>query len=185
MNTLMAAAKIPDYDMGSNFRAAFTEIYRQHYVAVHRYVSWRCSSADVDDVVAEVFTVAWRRIAELDESWALAWLLGVTKKVLGDHRRSRRRAATFVEHLIALRPAQITNLETGDLSIEDLDLLQIGLPRLSTDDQEVLVLSAWYQMDASEIGVALSISKNNATVRLHRARMKFRTVLASLEGDET
>ncbi len=160
-------------------------MYREHYSAVRTYVSWRCGAGDVDDVVADAFLVAWRRFDELEASWARAWLFGVVKNVLRDHRRLRSNAARFVDNLVALRPAQHTNLDTGDLSVEDLDLLKRALSKLNDDDQEVLVLSSWYEMSAEEIGVALSITKNHVGVRLHRARTRFHTVMASLERDES
>lgn len=84
-----------------------------------------------------------------------------------------------------MRPAEHTNLDTGDLSIEDLDLLKAGLIRVGVEDQEVLVLSAWYEMTAAEIAVAISATKNNATVRLSRARTRFRTVIAEMERDDS
>jgi len=181
----MAAVENSVRDTPATRRASFTEMYREHYSAVRKYASWRCDSADLDDVVADVFLVAWRRFDEVDLSWARAWLFGVVKNVLKDHRRLRSNAARFLDHLIALRPAQYTSLDTGDLSVEDVDLLRSALSKVSEDDQEVLVLSSWYEMTAEEIAMALSITKSHVGVRLHRARTRFRTVMASLERDES
>lgn len=179
----MAASETIVSDSSGDRAPAFTALYRKHYNAVRRFASWRCEPADLDDVVADVFLVAWRRFDELDTSWVRAWLFGTVKKVLSDHRRSRAQRARYVDHLVALRPAEHTNLDTGDLSVEDLDVLKAGLRKVSEEDQEVLVLSAWYEMTAAEIAVAVSITKNNATVRLHRARTRFRTAIAEMERD--
>lgn len=179
----MATSEIIVNDPPGDRAPAFTAMYREHYNTVRRYASWRCDAADLDDVVADVFLVAWRRFDELDTSWVRAWLFGTVKKVLSDHRRSSAQQTTYVDHLIALRPAEFTDLDAGDLSVEDLDMLKAGLVKVGEQDQEVLVLSAWYQMTASEIAVAMSVTKNNATVRLHRARTRFRTVVAEMERD--
>lgn len=181
----MAAAENSVQNTPATRRASFTEMYREHYSAVRKYASWRCGAANLDDIVADVFLVAWRRFDEVDLTWARPWLFGVVKNVLSDDRRLRSSAARSVGHLIALRPAQHTNLDTGDLSIEDVDLLKAGLTKVSEDDQEVLVLSSWYEMTADEIAMALSISKSHVGVRLHRARTRFRTVMASLERDDS
>lgn len=181
----MAAVENSVRDTPAARRASFTEMYREHYSAVRKYASWRCDSAELDDIVADVFLVAWRRFDEVNPSGARPWLFGVVKNVLKDHRRLRSNTARFVDHLIALRPARHTNLDTGDLSVEDVDLLKCGLGKVSEDDQQVLVLSSWYEMTAEEIATVLSISKSHVGVRLHRARTRFRTVMASLERDDS
>jgi RNA polymerase sigma-70 factor (ECF subfamily) len=165
-------------------RAAFTAIYQANYLAVRQFSGWQCDPSELDDVVADVFLVAWRRFVEVDDDWARPWLFGVVKNVIRSRQRSERRAVAFVNHLVALRPALTTNLEAGELSIDDLDLIKKGLERLTADDQEILVLSTWYDMTAPELAIALAITTNNATVRLHRARTRFRTIIASLEHED-
>jgi len=169
----------------SNARAEFTAIYEDHYLAVRQFSSWQCEPSELDDVVADVFLVAWRRFGELEAEWARPWLFGVARNVLRSRQRSVRRASAFVNQLVALRPASATDLEAGELSIEDVELIKAGLKALPADDQEIVILSTWYEMTAAELAVALSITKNNATVRLHRARTRFRTIIAGLQYDET
>ncbi|MEK7425624.1 MAG: sigma-70 family RNA polymerase sigma factor [Actinomycetota bacterium] len=168
----------------SDPRAEFTAIYEDHYLAVRQFTAWQCEPSELDDVVADVFLVAWRRFNDLEAAWARPWLFGVAKNVLRSRQRSVRRAAAFVNQLVALRPALATNLDAGELSIEDVELIKAGLQALTSDDQEVLILSTWYEMTAPELAIALSITKNNATVRLHRARIRFRTIIAGLQHDE-
>lgn len=169
----------------SNALAEFTAIYEDHYLAVRQFSSWQCEPSELDDVVADVFLVAWRRFSELEAEWARPWLFGVAKNVLRSRQRSVRRASAFVNQLVALRPAAATDLDAGELSIDDVELIKAGLKALPADDQEILILSTWYEMTAAELAVALSITKNNATVRLHRARTRFRTIIAGLQYDET
>ncbi|MEK7414291.1 MAG: sigma-70 family RNA polymerase sigma factor, partial [Planctomycetota bacterium] len=148
----------------SDPRAEFTAIYEDHYLAVRQFTAWQCEPSELDDVVADVFLVAWRRFNDLEAAWARPWLFGVAKNVLRSRQRSVRRAAAFVNQLVALRPALATNLDAGELSIEDVELIKAGLQALTSDDQEVLILSTWYEMTAPELAIALSITKNNATV---------------------
>lgn len=168
----------------SDPRAEFTAIYEDHYLAVRQFTAWQCEPSELDDLVADVFLVAWRRFNDLEAAWARPWLFGVAKNVLRSRQRSVRRAAAFVNQLVALRPALATNLDAGELSIEDVELIKAGLQALTSDDQEILILSTWYEMTAPELAIALSITKNNATVRLHRARIRFRTIIAGLQQDE-
>ncbi len=71
----------------------FRQLYEEHYRAVQAYAVRRVDAgADVADTVAEVFTTAWRRLADIPPSPAdRLWLYGVARRVLaGQHRSSRR-----------------------------------------------------------------------------------------------
>lgn len=93
MYCVVATSEIIVNDSPCDRALAFTAVYREHYNTVRRFASWRCDPSELDDVVADVFLVAWRRFDELDSSWVRAWLFGVVKKVLSDHRRTRTQQA--------------------------------------------------------------------------------------------
>src|SRR2546423_7741391 len=57
----------------------FNRLYEEHFEAVRRYV-WRREPSIADDVVAETFLVAWRRLDDLPVS-ARPWLIGVARNV--------------------------------------------------------------------------------------------------------
>ena len=63
----------------------FAAAYREHYWAVSRYVARRLDgrTSEVEEVVAEVFTVAWRRRADLPDV-PLPWLYGVARNCLAN-----------------------------------------------------------------------------------------------------
>ena len=69
--------------------ARFTRVYEEHLETIRRYV-WRRDPELVDDVVAETFLVAWRRVDDIPEN-AAAWLIGVARNVRRNTRRSARR----------------------------------------------------------------------------------------------
>ena len=56
--------------------AHFRGLYAEHYDAVSRFVRRRGSPSDVDDIVAETFLVAWRRLEDVPTGpgEALPWL---------------------------------------------------------------------------------------------------------------
>jgi RNA polymerase sigma-70 factor, ECF subfamily len=72
--------------VGSRIR--FEALFRDHAGAVRVYAARRAGLGDADDVVAEVFVIAWRRIDDLPED-PLPWLLGVARRVLANRRRVR------------------------------------------------------------------------------------------------
>jgi RNA polymerase sigma-70 factor (ECF subfamily) len=152
----------------------FRRLYLAHFELVHRYVANRRRDAsDVGDVVAEVFAVAWRRRDDLpgDEGRQRAWLLGVARRVLADHRRSDRRRRQLVERLEgeaearARRRASRASDSEGALAAR----LENALGCLSERDQELLRLLAWDELPRADVAAALGCTVNALNIRVHRA----------------
>ncbi|WP_169952646.1 RNA polymerase sigma factor [Microbispora sp. H11081] len=157
--------------------ARFEAVYRETYGRLTAYAVRRCDSPqDAADVVAEVFTVAWRRVHELpagDE--AVLWLYGVARNVVANHRRGevRRQARS------ARLDAELADLYE-DSPDSGLELSAIGeaFRSLPDDDRELLSLVAWEGLGRAEIATALGLSRNAVRIRLHRARRRFSRALA-------
>lgn len=163
--------------------AAFTDLYRSHYAAVRSYASVCVPRAEVDDVVADTFLVAWRRFADIPDSWARGWLIGVARNVVRSRHRKARRATNFVDQLVALRPDNITMLDGDAVSLEDLEVLQRAFATLKESDQEILLLAGPYDLPTQEIALALDIKPNAVAVRIHRARARLRAACAAQLSD--
>src|SRR3954454_9333069 len=65
--------------------ARFNGLFDAHYSAVRAY-AWRRDPSNADDVVAETFLVAWRRLDDVPAD-ALPWLIGVARNVRLNARR--------------------------------------------------------------------------------------------------
>jgi Sigma-70 region 2 len=65
----------------------FAQVFDAHFRAVSAYALRRTTPAEAEDVVAETFLVAWRRLDELPED-PKAWLLGVARRILANQRRA-------------------------------------------------------------------------------------------------
>ncbi len=72
----------------------FEAVYAAHNAAVRAYVRRRVDSQDADDVVADVFVIAWRRLGDVPDD-PLPWLLGVTRRVMANRWRGATRAAAL------------------------------------------------------------------------------------------
>jgi RNA polymerase sigma-70 factor (ECF subfamily) len=154
----------------------FTALYDDHLEAVRRYV-WRRDASLCDDVVAETFLVAWRRLEHVPHD-ARPWLIGVARNVRLNLLRSARRQHAVSNRLIetASRPEQPgTSHET--------DAVKAALSMLPEADREVLLLSVWDDLDRGAIAQVLGCSKPNVSVRLHRARRRLRATLAEVSGE--
>ena len=154
-------------ERGSSDELRFRGVYEATYRDLMGYARRRCDShADADDLVAEVFTIAWRRLEVVPEGDATRlWLFGVARNVLNNQRRSGRRASRF---LARYRPAASADAVPG---ASDPRVAQ-ALGALSEPDREILRLVAWEELTVAQAAVVLEISTASAESRLRRARAR-------------
>jgi RNA polymerase sigma-70 factor, ECF subfamily len=172
---------VPDHDPSRDHREQrFAVLYRQHYRSVWAYAVRRVEcEADAADVVADVFTVAWRRLPEVPESPAdLLWLYGVARRVVAGKRRSARRLRDLVARLQASRVVSST---AGD---QLTDRLVDAISRLRPAEREALALVHWEELSHAEAASVLGCSANAVAIRVHRARQRLRQSLVELTEPE-
>ncbi|MEU6380629.1 sigma-70 family RNA polymerase sigma factor [Streptomyces sp. NPDC046909] len=153
----------------------FAAAYREHYWAVSRYVARRLDGRtdDVEEVVAEVFTVAWRRRTDLPDT-PLPWLYGVARNCLANAVRGQGRRRRLVDRLGHDDTAHRRHIEAGPDAETPGAWVHEALARLSPADQEVLRLTAWEELGIDEVAVVLGCGSRAASMRLHRARRRLR-----------
>jgi RNA polymerase sigma factor (sigma-70 family) len=155
----------------------FQALYDAHAGAVLSYARRRAARADADDVLAEVFLVAWRRLEEVPSTQERVWLLGVARRALANQRRGSTRQGALRErlavHVQALAPAPVQPLPAAGQT-----RLGRALASLSESDRELLLLLAWEGLSNEEAARVLEIGQRALRVRLHRARRRLADALA-------
>ncbi|KOT53533.1 MULTISPECIES: RNA polymerase sigma factor [Streptomyces] len=167
---------------GRDVDGAFADAYRAHYWAVSRFVARRLDddrADDVEEVVAEVFSIAWRRRAELPES-PLPWLYGVARNCLSNTVRGFGRYRRLLHRLGNHETAHRRHTVDSPDAERPGSWVHEALERLSPADQEVLRLTAWEELTLQELAVTLGCSQSAAAMRLHRARNRLRTQIERL-----
>jgi RNA polymerase sigma-70 factor, ECF subfamily len=150
---------------------------------VRSYAARRAGLDAADDVVAEVFLTAWRRIDDLPDD-PLPWLLGVTRRVLANRWRGERRRVAMQDRLMA----DAAEVAESPVPLVTDGVVAAALGRLDERDREVLLLTAWEGLGHADAARVLGIRTGTVTVRLHRARRRFARLLAEAEArgeDET
>ena len=142
----------------------FERIYEEHRDAVRAYVRRRAPADAVEDVVADVFVVALRRIDDVPEP-ALPWLYGVARKTLANARR--RADVAWATPAISHDPEP-----AGDPQ------LARAFAELSDADREVLRLVAWEGLALRDAARVLDCSPVACRVRYHRAKSRLAAHLA-------
>jgi RNA polymerase sigma-70 factor (ECF subfamily) len=134
---------------------------------------------DIDDIVADVYVVAWRRFDQVPSDDPVPWLIAVARNVLRNRQRTRRRDDALLKRLRSQPPGDQAAV---DATSNDIAAVQHALAGLSEADRELLQLAVVEELSPAQIGVALGCKSVTARVRLHRARTRLR---ASLEGSAT
>jgi RNA polymerase sigma factor (sigma-70 family) len=159
-------------------RLAFERVFESHYWAVRAYVLRRAPASAVDDVVADTFLVAWRRLDSLTDD-PLPWLFGVARRALANQHRSARRRGALAARLQTLVPTRAAGWEPPS---QMSDALATAMAALPERQREALLLVAWEGLEPARAAVAAGCTPAAFRVRLHRARQQ---VAAELRPAET
>jgi RNA polymerase sigma-70 factor, ECF subfamily len=156
-------------------QARFEALYAAHNAAVRTYVRRRVDSHDADDVVADVFVIAWRRLRDVPEE-SLPWLLGVARRVMANRWRGATREAALRDRMMSERPRLAPS---ASITRESPQGVLRALGAMREKDRETLLLVAWEGLTPAQAAEALGVSPNTFSARLSRARRRFERALAA------
>lgn len=169
-------------------------IYREHSAVVSKWVRrlWgpggAGASAEVEDLLQEVFLVVQRRLSSFrGESALTTWLYAITVLVVSGRRRKerwrsllwRRAEPELQMHYDPELPAVQESFERAEAS----RLVYAVLDELSERDRTLLILFELERMSGAEIAVVLATKEANVWVGLSRARARFKKVFERRYGD--
>lgn len=158
-------------------RARFEALYLAYAGEVLGFARRRLDVGDADDLVADVFLVAWRRLDEVPDE-PLPWLFGVARRVLANRWRAQNRAEKLVDRLVSEGAVGNGPAASGELGVGVLR----ALGSLSERDQELLLLVAWEGLSHEELASVLGSTSGAVAVRLFRARRRFARALAEQDA---
>lgn len=154
-------------------RERFEVLYRTHYAAVVRFARRRADAATAEEVVAETFATAWRRLDRVPDE-PLPWLLVTARNVL---RNAQRDAA---KHRQAGERPQ-TGRDPADV-LGERDIVLRAFATLSDADREALRLVAWDGLALGDGARVAGITRLAFAMRVSRARRRLAAALEELEG---
>jgi RNA polymerase sigma-70 factor (ECF subfamily) len=160
-------------------RARLTAMFNAHYDFVWRSVR-RLGVTDeaVDDAAQEVFVVASRRLAAIEEGKEKAFLFGTAVRVASDARRARGRRREQADD--ALDESTSDGVPADELLDQKRarELLDDIVAHLPDDTRDVIVLFELEGMTMAEIAVCLELKPGTVASRLRRAREMFEAAIA-------
>jgi RNA polymerase sigma-70 factor (ECF subfamily) len=155
----------------------FHRLYQANFGPVQAYAVNRLGTIDdVPDVVAEVFTTAWRRLADVPPAPAdRLWLYGTARRVIARRHRSASRLRNLLGRIAAERYPTQQPPAFGQDPVAERVLAALG--ELKPAHREALLLVHWEQLSYAETAQALGCSVNAVGIRVHKAKTRLRALL--------
>jgi RNA polymerase sigma-70 factor, ECF subfamily len=158
----------------------FGALYAQYHRRVYAYAVSLAGRQLADEVVSEVFLVAWRRLDDVPTP-ALPWLLTVARNVVSSQFRAAARQQSISAELRAwVSEAELAAPDVADEVSERISVLT-ALAALPEADRELLTLVAWHGLTPGEAARLMGCSTAAYFVRLHRARRRLERAMADTQ----
>jgi len=162
--------------------AAFGLVFDRHWVRIHRYCVVRAGPPG-EDVAAETFRVAFDRRANYDgREDAAPWLYGIATNLLRNWFRSVARRERALR-----RSAGVDGGDELEDALERAEAQRLGpelaavLGTLTAGERDALLLHACAELTYEQIARGTGVPIGTVRSRLHRARVRVRAHLETLE----
>ncbi len=150
----------------------FVTLFREHHNAVLRFIERRVSDREsAADLTMDCFEIAWRKRDPRDP-FGLPWLYRTARNLIANEYRRRDREGALWAHIEDHVRTLSTEAEP-EMAARLLDAVR-ALPER---DREVLWLTYWEELSATEVAVVLSMSEGAVWTRLNRLRTRLRPLL--------
>ena len=171
-------ARLAGAQRAARARDRMEEVFVGHFDAVRAFCLRRLSVAEANDVVAEVFLVAWQKIDDLpDDPFVRPWLLRIAHFRVHHARRSFSRRARLAQRLSGQAAPPGESPEAFLVAQYQRDRVTAALAKLRESDREIVRLRAWEELTAPQIAMVLDISVAAAEKRISRALDRLGTAL--------
>lgn len=158
--------------------AEFAVVFDRHASSIHRFLARRVEPAAADNLLGEVFRIAFERRASYDTSRESCrpWLYGIATNLISRHRRSEGRRLRAMAALAARATAGAADDVVGDGAAGRVDAeqewsrLADAIDRLPAVERDTLLLFVWEELGYEDIAAALGVPVGTVRSRLNRAR---------------
>jgi RNA polymerase sigma-70 factor, ECF subfamily len=154
----------------------FTALYEETRPRVYAFAVSHAGRQLADEIVSEVYLVAWRRLADVPQP-ELPWLLAVARNVSARQFRAAVRQQSIAAELRTwAAAAELTADDVGE-QVAERHAVLAALATLSGPDRDLLTLVAWHGLTPAQAAQVVGCSTAAYFVRLHRARRRLERAL--------
>jgi RNA polymerase sigma-70 factor, ECF subfamily len=160
----------------------FAAIYQENRSRVYAFAVSKAGRQLADEILSEVFMIAWRRFGDVPEP-PLPWLLAVTRNVAMSQSRTQARERSLTAEMNEWVADAAT--AAGDIADDIADRIAVlaALATLPEPDRELLTLVAWHDLPPKAAAQVLGCSTATYFVRLHRARRRLEAAMADASAE--
>jgi RNA polymerase sigma-70 factor (ECF subfamily) len=147
-----------------------TLLFNEYQPRIQQFARRRVGPDAAQEIVAETFLVAWRRLHDVPDP-ALPWLYRVATLEVANFQRRQIKSLQVQRALRESLPSQGSPQQASH--DDDMDISRViarAFESLGAVDQEILRLATWDGLTSAEGAIVLGCSIPAYRVRLHRAR---------------
>ena len=164
----------------------FDKIYEAHHRQILAYCLRRTSHDEAYSATNEVFEAAWRRSADVPTGdGTLPWLYGVARRVLAHQRRSAARFSRLTTKAAGYARPHQHEPDHVVVQRHEYEMVCGAVNRLSPDDKEMLLLSAWEGLTHAQIADSMNLSLAAVDKRLARAKKRLKRQYDAVYSTDT
>lgn len=164
-------------EIRSGETAAFGKLYDLYFVKIYRFIYYRVSHKETaEDLAEEVFLKVHTRLSSLSEDGAFeGWLYQIARNLVIDYYRKQKMT-------VALEDVENTlEYESNIIDVLNLEQQQKTLLRmlkfLSSDEQALLKMKFFENLENSAIAAILDKTEGAIRVMQHRAISKLQKLI--------
>ena len=157
--------------------AAFAEIYNLFFKKIYRFIFFRVGHKEVaEDLAEEVFLKAFTKISSINESGAFeGWLYRIARNLVIDYYRQKK-STVALEEIENTLEYETNVVDVVNLQNQQKVLLKL-IKELSAEQQVVLKLKFFEDLENHEIAELLNKSEGSVRVIQHRAIIKLQELI--------
>jgi RNA polymerase sigma factor (sigma-70 family) len=156
----------------------FADLYEEYLDRVFRYIHFRVNNTqvteDLTSVVFEKALVHFDRYSS-DKARFSTWIFSIARNVVIDYYRVNIKKQNIPSEALAETPSGDLTPEEEIEQGQEVKRLQDCLKQLLWDEQEIVRLKFWAELNNRQIAKMLGISETNVGTKLYRAVKKLRS----------
>lgn len=158
-------------------RNAYGRLYDRYARMIHGILLARVPTAEVDDLVQDVFLQAMPRLASLRDAARFgAWLAAIARNRANDYFRRSKPAADSSDSLAA---ADLADRSATSAQIAQASAILAAIRALPDAYSETLILRLVEGMTGPEIAARTGLTPGSVRVNLHRGMQQLRERLGA------
>lgn len=163
----------------------FEEVYQRQKNAVYGYLSYMTKDKDTaEDLAQETFLKVYLGLKGFKEDCSeKTWCLTIARNTFLSFARKKQPVLLEEADMERLGAGYESGPEEKLLKEEKAKLIREVLSSLNADDRTIILLRDYEKMAYADIARVTGLSETVVKVRLHRARLKYRSRYEQRGGD--